>query len=120
MSHPVDVSVGNRVRLRRRLLGMSQQELARHIGIQFQQVQKYEVGANRISASRLWEIADALDVPVSFFFEAAKREKDPKRPASIPEDIFANKEAVNLVRAYYGIPETHRKKLFELAKVLAA
>ncbi len=69
MSHPVDVHVGNRVRHRRWLVGMTQQKLAEQVGIKFQQIQKYETGKNRISASRLWDIADALGVEVSFFFE---------------------------------------------------
>ena len=69
MTHHVDVHVGKRVRHRRWLIGMTQQQLAQQVGIKFQQIQKYETGANRISASRLWDIAEALDVPVSFFFE---------------------------------------------------
>ena len=68
MTHHVDVHVGKRVRHRRWLIGMTQQQLAQQVGIKFQQIQKYETGANRISASRLWDIAEALDVPVSFFF----------------------------------------------------
>ncbi|MEO0761638.1 MAG: helix-turn-helix transcriptional regulator, partial [Pseudomonadota bacterium] len=69
MSHPVDVHVGQRVRQRRWMMGMTQQQLAEKVGIKFQQIQKYETGANRISASRLWDVAAALDVQVSFFFE---------------------------------------------------
>src|SRR5690606_41392984 len=69
MTHPVDVHVGKRIRHRRWLLGMTQQQLAEQVGIKFQQIQKYETGANRVSASRLWDIADSLGVPVSFFFE---------------------------------------------------
>ena len=69
MSHPVDVHVGKRIRHRRWLVGMTQQQLAAAVGIKFQQIQKYETGANRVSASRLWDIAAALDVQVSFFFE---------------------------------------------------
>merc|ERR1712173_401979 len=64
MTHPVDVHVGKRIRHRRWLVGMTQQQLAERVGIKFQQIQKYETGANRVSASRLWDIADALDVPV--------------------------------------------------------
>ncbi len=69
MAHPVDIHVGHRIRLRRRLLDMTQQQLGERVGIKFQQLQKYESGANRISASRMWDIAAAMEVPVSFFFE---------------------------------------------------
>ena len=69
MKHPVDVHVGKRVRHRRWMVGMTQQQLGDKVGIKFQQIQKYETGMNRISASRLWDIAHALDVQVSFFFE---------------------------------------------------
>ena len=69
MKHPVDLHVGQRVRQRRWLLGMTQQQLAEKVGIKFQQIQKYETGANRISSSRLWDISEVMDVPVSFFFD---------------------------------------------------
>ena len=75
MVHVVDVHVGKRIRQRRWLTGMTQQKLAELVGIKFQQIQKYETGANRVSASRLWDIADALGVPVSFFFEGLKDEE---------------------------------------------
>lgn len=118
MPHPVDTHVGKQVRHRRWLLGISQQKLAEQVGIKFQQIQKYETGANRISSSRLWDIAAVLDVPVHFFFEGL--EGAANGISSTPADLLANKEALQLVRAYYGIPEAHRKQLFELAKVLAA
>lgn len=118
MPHPVDTHVGRRVRHRRWLIGLSQQQLAEQVGIRFQQVQKYETGANRISSSRLWDIAAALDVPVHFFFEGLEGAEN--GISSTPADLLASKEALQLVRAYYGIPKTHRKRLFELAKVLAA
>ena len=76
MTHPVDVHVGKRIRHRRWLVGMTQQQLAEQVGIKFQQIQKYETGANRVSASRLWDIADALEVPVSFFFEGIDAEQE--------------------------------------------
>ncbi|MEO1796978.1 MAG: helix-turn-helix transcriptional regulator, partial [Pseudomonadota bacterium] len=69
MKHPVDVHVGKRIRHRRWMLGMTQQQLAETVGIKFQQIQKYETGMNRVSASRLWDMAETLEVPVSFFFE---------------------------------------------------
>ncbi len=123
MTHPVDVHVGKRVRHRRWLIGMTQQQLAEQVGIKFQQIQKYETGANRVSASRLWDIADALDVPVSFFFEGLKDADD--HPASaqpkgaIPADLMGDKEALDLVRSYYAIPENQRRRLFELARALS-
>ncbi|MEC7259562.1 MAG: helix-turn-helix transcriptional regulator [Pseudomonadota bacterium] len=119
MTHPVDVHVGKRVRHRRWLIGMTQQQLAEKVGIKFQQIQKYETGANRVSASRLWDIADALDVPVAFFFEGLDGDKDEVAGSAIPADILADKEALDLVRSYYAIPENQRRRLFELARVLS-
>jgi transcriptional regulator with XRE-family HTH domain len=120
MTHPVDAHVGKRVRHRRWLIGMTQQQLAEQVGIKFQQIQKYETGANRISASRLWDIADALDVPVSFFFEGlAEAEAAGGSKSSVPADLMGDKEALDLVRSYYAIPENQRRRLFELARVLS-
>lgn len=120
MTHPVDVHVGKRVRHRRWLVGMTQQQLAEQVGIKFQQIQKYETGANRISASRLWDIADALDVPVSFFFEGLEEgSKSAAAKSSIPADLMGDKEALDLIRSYYAIPENQRRRLFELARVLS-
>ena len=117
MKHPVDVHVGKRIRHRRWMVGVTQQQLADKVGIKFQQIQKYETGMNRVSASRLWDIADALDVPVSFFFEGLSGENP---SASTTEgDLFSDKEALALVRSYYAIPEAQRRRLFELAKVLS-
>src|SRR4051812_13651265 len=78
--NPVDVHVGNRVRLRRTLLGMSQEKLGESLGLTFQQVQKYERGANRIGASRLWDLSRVLDCPVAFFFEEMDRETESASP----------------------------------------
>lgn len=121
MTHPVDVHVGKRIRHRRWLVGMTQQQLAEHVGIKFQQIQKYETGANRVSASRLWDIADALEVPVSFFFEGLENaEKSDASPMeAIPADLLGDKEALDLIRSYYAIPEHQRRRLFELARVLS-
>ena len=119
MKHPVDVHVGQRVRHRRWLLGMTQQQLAQSVGIKFQQIQKYETGTNRISASRLWDIADTLGVNVGFFFEGLTEQVPQKTVASVPNDILADREALELVRSYYAIPENQRKRLFELARVLS-
>ncbi|WP_420324561.1 helix-turn-helix domain-containing protein [Mameliella sp.] len=121
MAHPVDVHVGKRIRHRRWLVGMTQQQLAECVGIKFQQIQKYETGANRVSASRLWDIAEALDVPVSFFFEGIENESAAEEGAaeSVPADIMGDKEALDRVRSYYAIPENQRRRLFELARVLS-
>ncbi len=119
MTHPVDVHVGKKIRQRRWLTGMTQQQLAEQVGIKFQQIQKYETGANRVSASRLWDISDALDVPVSFFFEGLETEGDNSGTQSVPADIMADKEALDLIRSYYAIPENQRRRLFELARVLS-
>ncbi|OUD09108.1 transcriptional regulator [Marivivens niveibacter] len=118
MSHPVDVHVGKRIRHRRWMIGTTQQQLAEKVGIKFQQIQKYETGMNRVSASRLWDIAHALGVDISFFFEglenaAAQTEGD------MPNDILSDKEALELLRSYYAIPEAQRRRLFDLARVLS-
>ncbi|WP_018632236.1 helix-turn-helix domain-containing protein [Neomegalonema perideroedes] len=130
MKHPIDVHVGKRLRHRRWMAGMTQQQLGDAVGIKFQQIQKYETGMNRISASRLWELAGALGVPVSFFFdgmdEAVGAEgaaldaiKAPEAPNGAPSaDFFADKEALDLVRAYYAIPENQRRRIFDLTRAL--
>ena len=128
---PVDVHVGGRVRLRRTMLGMSQEKLGDAIGLTFQQVQKYERGTNRIGSSRLWELSKVLDVPVSFFFDDMPPEvagstkpaqpglADSGSPAYEP-DTLAKRETLELVRAYYRIRNPKvRKRVFELAKALA-
>ena len=124
--HPIDIHVGSRVRLRRNMLGLSQEKLAEAFGLTFQQVQKYERGTNRISASRLLEMSRALDVPVSFFFDYA----DPVRAPAIPQgfgeplpetliDLLQAPETHELVAAYYQIGNpTIRRRLFDLAKEL--
>jgi transcriptional regulator with XRE-family HTH domain len=124
MKHPVDVHVGKRVRHRRWMVGMTQQQLGDIVGIKFQQIQKYETGMNRISASRLWDIAQALDVSISFFFEGFEGdEAGSDAPAAMSDiqrgDLLADKEALELVRSYYAIPEAQRRRLFDLARVLS-
>lgn len=120
MKHPVDVHVGKRIRHRRWLVGMTQQQLAEKVGIKFQQIQKYETGMNRVSASRLWDIAAALSISVSFFFEGLDEvEASAALESDVPNDILKDKEALELVRSYYAIPETQRRRLFELARVLS-
>ncbi|MBN2905193.1 MAG: helix-turn-helix transcriptional regulator [Rhodobacteraceae bacterium] len=119
MKHPVDVHVGKRIRHRRWMVGMTQQQLAERVGIKFQQIQKYETGMNRVSASRLWDIADALEVPVSFFFDGLDSKSQTNATNGMPDDILSDKEALELVRSYYAIPENQRRRLFELARVLS-
>ncbi|MBE9476099.1 MAG: helix-turn-helix transcriptional regulator [Proteobacteria bacterium] len=120
MAHPVDEYVGKRVRQRRWMVGFSQQQLGEAVGIKFQQIQKYETGMNRISASRLWDIADALDVPIIFFFDGYDESGTSSgNDASGQGDLLADKEALELVRSYYAIPENQRRKLFDLARVLS-
>jgi transcriptional regulator with XRE-family HTH domain len=119
MKHPVDVHVGKRVRHRRWMVGMTQQQLAEKVGIKFQQIQKYETGMNRVSASRLWDIAEALSVPVAFFFEGLGATEAELAEVAVPGDILADKEALELVRSYYAIPENQRRRLFDLARVLS-
>ncbi len=117
MSHPVDKYVGKRVRQRRWMIGFTQQQLGDAVGIKFQQIQKYETGMNRVSASRLWDIAEALSVPVAFFFEGYEGVDFPG--SNEQGDLLADKEALDLVRSYYAIPENQRRKLFDLARVLS-
>jgi transcriptional regulator with XRE-family HTH domain len=129
--NPVDVHVGKRVRLRRTLLGISQEKLGDAIGLTFQQVQKYERGANRIGSSRLFDLSRVLDVPVSFFFDDMPPEIADSTSISGAESIapagetgdadpLAKRETLELVRAYYRIKDPAvRKKLFDLTKSLA-
>lgn len=119
MKHPVDVHVGKRIRHRRWMVGMTQQQLAEKVGIKFQQIQKYETGMNRVSASRLWDISAALSVPISFYFEGLENSNAADGEQALPSDILADKEALELVRSYYAIPENQRRRLFELARVLS-
>ncbi|MGR3485124.1 MAG: helix-turn-helix domain-containing protein [Paracoccaceae bacterium] len=117
MKHPVDVHVGSRIRQRRWATGTTQQQLAEAVGIKFQQIQKYETGTNRVSASRLWDIAGVLDVPVSYFFEGLAETGD--LDGAVP-DPAVDREAMELLRSFSTIPEAQRRKLFDLARVLSA
>ncbi len=128
---PIDVHVGARIRLRRTLLGMSQERLGEALGLTFQQVQKYERGVNRVGASRLFDLSRVLDVPISFFFDdmpdsltASFGGQTGRRPASFadqPEgfadDTLNRRETLELVRAYYRITDPAiRKRVFDLIK----
>jgi transcriptional regulator with XRE-family HTH domain len=119
IKHVVDVHVGMRIRHRRWMNGTTQQQLADAVGIKFQQIQKYETGMNRVSASRLWDVANALGVPVSFFFDGLNADTDAARKVSdLPGDIMTDREALELLRSYYAIPKNQRRRLFDLARVL--
>ena len=118
MATDIDLHLGRRLRRRRRLLGLTQQQLAMHVGIRFQQIQKYECGANRISAARLWQLAEALETPVSYFFDGLaeameRRETPPER-----SDMYSRKETIDLIQAYYQLEERPRRRLLDLAKSL--
>ena len=116
MGADIDAHIGRRLRRRRRLLGLTQQQLAGSVGVRFQQIQKYECGANRISAARLWQLAEALEAPVSYFYEGLAEGED-EAPRDDGE-MFARKETLDLIRAYYRLSERPRRRLLDLAKSL--
>ncbi len=130
--NPVDIHVGARVRLRRTLLGISQEKLGEAIGLTFQQVQKYERGMNRIGASRLWDLSRVLDVPIQFFYDDMTDDvvdQSPMLRAGLSEpptepyreaDPMAKRETLELIRAYYRVKDPLvRKRIFELCKSMA-
>jgi transcriptional regulator with XRE-family HTH domain len=124
--NPIDKHVGSRVRMRRMMLGMSQEKLGDALGLTFQQVQKYEKGSNRIGASRLQQISLILQVPVSFFFEGAPpppgREAGPEdapSPAFVT-DFLATSDGLTLVKAFMRIPNSKlRRRIVELVEEMA-
>lgn len=132
---PIDVHVGTRIRLRRTLLGMSQERLGEALGLTFQQIQKYERGVNRVGASRLFDLSRVLDVPISFFFDdmperlAASYGTQATRRAvggfgessdGVDDEALHKRETLELVRAYYKITDPSvRKRVFELIRSLA-
>jgi transcriptional regulator with XRE-family HTH domain len=116
----VDIHVGKRLRRRRRLLGLTQEDLGRAIGTRFQQVQKYECGANRVTVSRLYRLALALQVPATYFFEGLPEPEPPKptKAEEISNDVLNQAETIDLIRAYYKLGKRPRQKLLDLAKAL--
>lgn len=121
MSSDIDLHVGRRLRRRRRLLGFTQQSLAEQVGIRFQQIQKYECGANRVSAARLFELSEALSVPVQYFYEGLSERNglyDEPNPEILAPDVLSKKETMDLVRAYYALSPEPRRHLLDLAKSL--
>lgn len=125
MPAEIDLHLGRRLRRRRRLLGLTQQQLGDRVGIRFQQVQKYECGANRISAARLWELAEALETSVTYFYDGAGDGPNDGRRA--PEDpvaaglsgAFKGEDALDLIRTYSRLGEHPRRRLLDLARSLA-
>ena len=135
--NPIDIHVGNRVRMCRTLMGMSQERLGQALGLTFQQVQKYERGMNRIGASRLWDISQVLNTPISFFYEGISEDAENLSPRHINENTSSTKsvqdvmltldtnplnrkETLELVRAYYRIPDRNAAhRIFDLIKSLA-
>ena len=132
-NNAVDMHVGKRVRLRRTLLGLSQEQLGTELNITFQQVQKYERGANRISASRLWDIGQILDVPINYFFDDMTENTMRSSPRRVSrgielldlsdeqiKDPMARRETLELVRTYYSIEKPLvRKRISEMVKSIA-
>jgi len=126
---PIDVHVGSRIRLRRTLLGMSQERLGEALGLTFQQVQKYERGVNRVGASRLFDLSRVLDVPISFFFDdmpesltsafggQGRRVGNIEPQENIADDTLNRRETLELVRSYYRIADPAlRKRVADLIK----
>lgn len=135
---PVDIHVGSRLRMRRNLVGLSQEQLGKSLGLTFQQIQKYERGINRMGSSRLFQIAKTLSVPVAYFFEElpsttagqgqpgfADNEQTPLGTAAAAEqqndyDILRRRETLELIRAYYRIQDVkQRRKVYELIRSMA-
>ena len=120
MTHRVDVLVGQKIRRRRWMIGMTQKQLAAAVGVKFQQIQKYETGKNRVSASRLFEISMTLDVSISFFFqESEMADENAVRNSAEGDDLielFVGREAHELLCCYYSWPEEQRRRLFDLTR----
>ena len=131
--NPIDVYVGSRVRVRRVLLGMSQERLAKELGVTFQQVQKYERGSNRIGASRLWDLAQVLGVSVDFFYEDIDKsavEQSPRKiyantglseeMSSFDMDVLLRRDVIALLHAYTKITDSKtQKNILDLVRTLA-
>lgn len=118
MATDIDLHLGRRLRRRRRLLGLTQQQLANQVGIRFQQIQKYECGANRISAARLWQLAEALESPVSYFYDGLEEAMERSGSSGAGGEVFSRKETLDLIQAFYQLDEQPRRRLLDLAKSL--
>jgi len=118
--HPVDRHVGLRIRMRRKEMGVSQERLAEALGITFQQVQKYERGANRVSASKLWEIAGALRTPVAYFYDGLGDQDAATSQRDAAQDFMLSTEGIELMSSFPRISEPAiRRKIVELVRVVA-
>ncbi len=126
----MDIHVGQRLRVRRALLGLSQEKLAEAVGLTFQQIQKYERGTNRVSAGRLFDMSKILDVPVSYFFEqfgqsssnsyATQGLSDNGQESFEHEDVMNSKETLDLIRIYYSVDDSEaRKDIVKFIKSMA-
>jgi transcriptional regulator with XRE-family HTH domain len=115
MDQKIDLLLGRRLRNRRRLMGLTQSQLAVLVGVRFQQIQKYESGANRISAARLWRFCQALEVPAAYFFEGLATTQE--SPAAGP-DLLNRPESIDLIRVFDQLEERPRRRLLDLAKAL--
>ncbi len=127
VSNDIDLHLGKRLRRRRRLLGLTQQQLAEVVGVRFQQIQKYECGANRISAARLWSLAEALEVGVAYFYEGlhsvngtGNGDGPEHADEEESEEVLSRRETQDLIRAYYQLSERPRRRLLDLARSLHA
>ncbi|PSK81552.1 transcriptional regulator with XRE-family HTH domain [Limimaricola soesokkakensis] len=109
MTHPIDKHVGTRIRQGRWIRGTTQQDLGDAVGCKFQQIQKYETGANRVSASRLWDIADALEVPITYFFEGEAQSEPPL-------SRFPDRGSAELLRIWTSLKDRQKQALLSLAK----
>ena len=124
MATDIDFHVGRRLRRRRRLLGLTQLQLGEAIGMRFQQIQKYECGANRVTAGRLYQISVALGVPATYFFEGlpdtlgSNASRAAEDRDAIANDVLGHKETIELVRAYYMLGVQPRRRLLDLAKAM--
>lgn len=119
--NPIDVHVGGRIRMRRLLLGMNQETLANALDLTFQQVQKYEGGANRVSASRLSAMAEILGVPISYFFGDLRPDEAELSPEDKAwRDQLQRPETIELIRLYYAISDPKiRRQFFEMTQSVA-
>ncbi len=119
MEPDIDLHLGKRLRARRRLLGWTQHQLAVMVGVRFQQIQKYECGANRISAARLWRMSEILEVSIEFFYEGlpqAPRALESRRADGA--ESLAREDSLDLIRTFYQLDESPRRRLLDLAKSL--
>jgi transcriptional regulator with XRE-family HTH domain len=123
---PVDIHVGSRIRMRRILLGKSQEVVAAQLGVSFQQLQKYESGANRVSASRLFDVAHILLAPISFFFEemppelTLPAEGSPRDAETTVKPVMSNRMTLDLIRDFYRIPTAHQQRcVLDLVRAMA-